>query len=386
MRFPKLCVKEYPHSPTGRYVIEGLRVNGKRKRLFFRTRSQADLELARIKTKRAKEGQDALTISDSLRIMARDCAALLEPYKATIAEATRFYLQHLELLHSSKSTEALVGEYLESRRRAGFSAVHLIDLRYRLGRFAEAFGPTPVRELTPAQVETWLHALALSPQSFNNFRTRLASLFSYGQKRHYLESNPIAPIEPLKQCSIAPEIFQPEELERVLACADQKLVPALAIGAFTGLRTAELLRLSWHDVDPAGGYVHVAAAKAKTARRRLIPIPDNLRLWLAPYAGRAGTVCSLSHQRYHFECARAAREAGLSRWPKNGLRHSFASYHLSYHQNAPELSLHMGHTSPRQLFEAYREVVTKEAAARYWAIKPPQTPANVVALKLGAAS
>jgi hypothetical protein len=46
----------------------------------------------------------------------------------------------------------------------------------------------------------------------------------------------------------------------------------------------------------------------------------------------------------------------------------------------------MGHTNPRQVFDAYRELVTGADAARYWGIRPPQTPANVVALKLGAAS
>jgi integrase len=381
-----LRVKEYSHSPTARFVIEGLRVGGKRKRLFFRTRAEAELELARIKHKRAREGEDALAIPDSLRIMARDCAVLLEPYKATIAEAARFYIAHLDSLRKSVSTAVLVDEYLSSRERAGLSRVHLIDLRHRLGRFSEAFGPRPVRGLLTSEIESWLHSLSLGPRSFNNFRSRLGSLFAYAGRRHYLDANPVAAIERLKERSIPPEIFQPEELERVLSCADPELIPALAIGAFTGVRTAELLRLSWDEVDLVSGYVQVAAAKAKSARRRLIPISDNLREWLIPYAGRTGALLPMWHQAYHKACACAAGQAGLSRWPQNGLRHSFASYHLALHQNAPELSLHMGHTNPRQLFEAYREVVTRQAGARYWAIRPPQTPANVIALKLEAAS
>ena len=387
MRIPKLRVKEYPHSITARYVIEGLRVGGKRKRLFFRTRAEAELELARIKFKRAKEGQDALAIPDSLRIAARDCAALLEPYKATITEATRFYVAHLDSLQKSISTAALVGEYISSRERAGLSRVHLSDLRHRLGRFSEAFGARPVRALSIAEIESWLHSLSLGPRSFNNYRARLVSLFAYAQRRHYLEANPLAAIERLKERSVPPEIFQPEELARVLSIADPALIPALAVGAFCGVRTAELLRLNWEEVDLKSGYVHVAAAKAKSARRRLIPISDNLREWLMPYAGRTtGALLPMWHQTYHKACACAAHQAGLAGWPQNGLRHSYASYHLAFHQNAPELSLHMGHTNPRQVFDAYREVVTKESAARYWSIRPPQTPANVVVLKVGAAS
>jgi integrase len=147
------------------------------------------------------------------------------------------------------------------------------------------------------------------------------------------------------------------------------------------------LRLSWNEVNLISGYVQITAAKAKSARRRLIPISDNLRQWLAAYAGHAtGALLPMRRQTYHKACTCAAHQAGLVHWPKNGLRHSYASYHLAHHQNAPELSLHLGHTNPRQVFDAYREVVSRESAVRYWSIRPQQTPSNMVAFKVGAAS
>jgi integrase len=381
VRIPKLRVKEYPHSPTARYVIEGLRVQGKRKRFFFRTKAEAELELARIKTKRAREGQDALAIPDSLRIAARDCAALLAPYKATITEATRFYITHLEKLQRSISLEGLVSEYQASKRRANLSEVHLADLNYRLGRFVRSFGHEPVRALSPQAIEDWLHGLGLSPKSYNNFRSRLFSLFSYAQKRHYLDSNPLEAVAQVKAVGSPPEIFTPEELSAVLSRADPVLRPALVIGAFAGLRTAELLRLSWTEVDLMRGFVEVSATKSKTARRRLIPLADNLLAWLSPYIGRTGKVYLPSAYHYHEACREVANAAGLSRWPKNGLRHSYASYHLARHQNAPELSLHLGHTSPQMVFAHYRELVHPDEAARYWAIRPPTEAQNVIPLK-----
>jgi integrase len=377
---PQLRVKEYPHSLTARYVLEGLRINGKRKRLFFRTKAEADIELARIKKKRAREGDDALSISDSLRIMARDCDAMLAPFSKTILEATTFYLNHLQDLNRSITLEALVAEYQDSIRRAGLSKVYLNDLRYRLGRFVSDFGAVPVRTLSSAAIEDWLHALELGPKSFNNFRARLASLFTYGQKRNYVTTNPVLAIQPVKLIQTPPEIFTPQELDKVLANADASILPTLAIGAFAGLRTAELLRLEWREVDLARGFVEVSAAKAKTARRRLIPIADNLAEWLRPYAGRTGKVYTHSSQAYHKTCAHITRAAGLPRWPKNGLRHSYASYHLAQHQNAAALSLHMGHITPHMLFANYRELVMPEAAACYWAIRPPALSDNIIAL------
>ncbi len=66
MRRPQLRIVEYHHSATAKYVIEGVRVNGKRKRLFFRTKTEADKELARLKIKKNREGENALRLSDTL--------------------------------------------------------------------------------------------------------------------------------------------------------------------------------------------------------------------------------------------------------------------------------------------------------------------------------
>jgi integrase len=48
------------------------------------------------------------------------------------------------------------------------------------------------------------------------------------------------------------------------------------LGAFAGLRTAELLRLNWKDVELTRGYIHVSAANSKTAQRRLVTLVPNL--------------------------------------------------------------------------------------------------------------
>jgi integrase len=147
-----------------------------------------------------------------------------------------------------------------------------------------------------------------------------------------------------------------------------------------GLRTAELLRLEWEAIDLPRGLINVAASKAKTAKRRLIPIAPNLAEWLRPYAGRAGRIFPFSHRVYYNKVERLREAVGLEHWPNNGLRHSFASYHLAKHQNAPQLALEMGHTTPRMIFDNYREVVTPDEASSYWTIRPRTAPENVVTI------
>jgi hypothetical protein len=49
---------------------------------------------------------------------------------------------------------------------------------------------------------------------------------------------------------------------------------------------------------------------------------------------------------------------------------TFASYHLALGENAGKTSLEMGHSNQNMLFEAYRELVTKEDAQTYFGLLP----------------
>ncbi len=103
----------------------------------------------------------------------------------------------------------------------------------------------------------------------------------------------------------------------------------------------------------------------------------NLREWLRPYAGMTGAVVPVN-ARKKLDAIRNA--AGLRRWPKNGLRHSFASYRLAATHDAPRVASELGHTSPHMLYSTYRELVLPEEAERYWNIAPVASALNVIPL------
>jgi integrase len=79
---------------------------------------------------------------------------------------------------------------------------------------------------------------------------------------------------------------------------------------------------------------------------------------------------------YRGNLERVRKAAGLARWPKNGPRHSFASYRLAAIHDGPRVASELGHTSPTMLYNTYREVVLPEETARYWKLEPVADAAN----------
>ncbi len=100
-----------------------------------------------------------------------------------------------------------------------------------------------MRVLRADEIEDWLHGLNPSPVSTNSYAVRVGSMFSYGVKRHYLEANPFTGIAKVKSDDEPPEILTVDELQNLLLVAPPELIPVLTLGAFAGLRSAELVRL-----------------------------------------------------------------------------------------------------------------------------------------------
>src|SRR5262249_11409252 len=144
-------------------------------------------------------------------------------------------------------------------------------------------------------------------------------LFSYADSRGIIERNPISRTAKPKLVDSAPEIFVVDELRALLESANsvaRDVLPMIAIGAFAGLREAEIQRLDWSEVDLARGHIEVKAAKAKSARRRIVPIQPNLAAWLQPYSGMTGRVVPPGARG---KVERVRRATKLARWPNNGL-------------------------------------------------------------------
>src|SRR4029077_15105917 len=233
--------------------------------------------------------------------------------------------------------------------------------------FVQSFAEEMIAGISAFRIDEWLRGLGVGPVTRNTYRLRLSVLFSFAKRRGYVTENPVADVERAKERETEIAILSVGELARLLECASPEMLPFWAIGAFAGLRRAEIERLTWSEIDFDASVIEVKASKSKTASRRLVTIQPNLREWLAPYRKCVGRVCPVNVQRkINDDRERAGLRTG---WPQNALRHSFGSYHLARFNDAAKLALEMGN-SPATIFRHYRQLVKPKDAERYWKIVP----------------
>ena len=145
------------------------------------------------------------------------------------------------------------------------------------------------------------------------------------------------------------------------------LLPYVALGLFAGLRSAESQRLDWSAVKVSERAVIVGAGIAKKRSRRVVEISDTLAAFLAVCSKSRGPVVDVPHFQ---KALKALATAAGVKWTHNGLRHSFASYHLAAYGDTTRTAYQMGHTNPRIVHDHYKALVQKSDAERFFALRP----------------
>jgi integrase len=237
-------------------------------------------------------------------------------------------------------------------------------------------------------VERHLENLKVAGRTKRNHFRHINSLFKFAIRRKHLPKDALdemTAIEKPEEDTAEIEIFSLNEMNEILRVARPEITAWLAIAGFAGLRTAELQRLEWQDVNLTEKHIEVTAAKSKTASRRLVPMTENLLAWLTPHAQANGRVSSYENMSKQIswlvQDINAAREklkkekgidpkdVLLFKWKRNALRHSFISYRLAAIKNTAEVALEAGN-SPQMIFKHYRQLVTEAEAKNWFSIMP----------------
>jgi integrase len=383
--------RRYPRFAVTYYVA------GRRRRDSFANLSDAKRRAQEVVASVMNDQLGALQLTNADRQRYEAAIDLLRPLRIPLNVAVEEYVtakaelnghpllaaladwKHRRRLVIERRVREVVSEFLIAKQRDNVSQRYLQTIRNHTTRFAAAF-ETSISSITSGLIDEWIYAQRVGPQSRNNIRMSLVTLFRFARSRGYLPRGQTTEADEVPRAKIRNAgkigILTPQQLVTLLDASNAEARLYFAIGAFTGLRSAEIIRLEWCDVNLVRGHIEVGKDKAKTATRRLVPIQPNLMQWLAPYRGREGRI--LSERKADGAIALAKQTIG--EWPYNALRHSFATYRLAQCHDAARVALEMGN-SPQILFRNYRELADEQDAAAWFSIAS-KTADNVLDMRL----
>ncbi|MBR5523057.1 MAG: site-specific integrase [Akkermansia sp.] len=246
-----------------------------------------------------------------------------------------------------RSVEARAGRRPTTRR----------DLRHFTGRMLRVagVGERPLRAMRSGECRELLQAaFGRSAHSYRKGRAILHSIFAWGRRYGYCDTNPVDAVE-------APEVVEkeivpltPEEVHRLETAAEHPAHRAmrwsLYLLLYCGLRPAEVQRLQPEDICREEGCVVVRPRVSKTGGGRAVPLRR-----VQPLSGVEPHIPRNWQNRWRS----LRRAAGFAprRWVPDVCRHTFASYHAAQFKNLPMLQVEMGHRDCSLLRSRYVNVV-----------------------------
>jgi integrase len=305
-----------------------------------------------------------------------------------IAEACRFWKANKPASNFKPVKLTVSGqEFLDEKRGRVCERRQKTNCAY-LNALHKTLPGVFVHDIKSGHIEKAVNAKEWAAKTRNDALGLYSLFFRWCIKRGYCSINPASPeaIAREKRAEGDIGIFTPAELRKIFASIHDDLIPLMALWSFSGLRQAEIARLTWQEIGAAleSGKLYLPKSKSKTCARS-IPLRDNLKTWLIAYRQPAGMVLPENWQGLEAmsELARTIARHSKVEWKTNGPRHSFASYSLAEGVNPSELVRQMGN-SLRQLESHYwarSQCLTKEQAQEWFDISPE--PAVVAQMPMG---
>ncbi|MDP6914854.1 MAG: hypothetical protein QGF29_07090 [Verrucomicrobiota bacterium] len=375
------------------WLVDG-RVNGKRQRMFFDTKPQAERWLkAESKDTTAQQWWLGLTNGDRADMMdaferSRDIGFTLRSavdYFETQGRGNKFLKKCTlgdalgttgpDKRHKNWEQQPKATGFLGSKVRMGVARASLSTLKSLMYDFRDYIGAdTQVATISPEMIESWVDEGGVRGGDWATITKatslkRIRGFFTWCIKKDFLSTNPGAKLEGFILDDSEPcylKLDQVIEFLEITRKHDPELLTPAALNLFCGIRPSEVRRMTQANISIADREIELKGKQTKTRRRRFVDISDNCLEWLK--LGGKMPLPNLNH-RWHTLIAEAKAEMGFDKWPHDCLRHSYCSYYLAAHENAAKAALQAGHTESI-LFRHYRKLVKKEQAEKFWNIYP----------------
>ncbi len=239
--------------------------------------------------------------------------------------------------------------------------------------------------MSARQLDIWL-AKSENPVSRNTRRKRVVSVWRWAQRKGFLprEAHTEAEMterahEPVPEIGIVGVATWRTLLEHFRA-NDAKLLPALVLAGFCGMRRAEIHGQTWEDISLERKNLRVTAVKRGTPARRMVPLCDAAVEWLMLCKDRKGSVCD----GLAMDAIRKAAIEKKHKLPDNCFRHSYISHAVAATGDIPRVSLNAGN-SPKEINRHYRELVSEEEG-KAWFESAPGAVGEIIRMPKGGAA
>jgi len=375
--------KEQGKAPWCLSVPAHLSSTGQRQRLFYPTKSAANLEADKLAARRDNFGVSLTAISPARIAEAAEAYNLLEGTGLRLLDVVRTGL----VMHKARSESIpfldLFNQYLDAK--AARDPEYLKELRLTRDRFPQLH-PMLASEITPRKLERILSKL--SDGARNPVMRYLRAVFNYGLKRNYLSENPISRLDftprPRREVEIIPNGQVSKMLHHALT-DDLPLLPYLVLGLFCGIRPdGELQEMAWSDIDLADRIVVVRPEVSKTRRRRFPDLSENAKSWLLAYQDRGGSrmgkIVTYDESELRTHRRKNWQAAGITKWIPQGMRHTYCANWLAVHKDVNQLVLQSGHDSVDTMWRHYHRGVAEQEAKQFWALFAPGTNGKIIQL------
>lgn len=287
---------------------------------------------------------------------------------ASLIEAIRYYVEHAGTASERLVTE-LIDEWVDEET-SDWRPKYLETIKTMVKLAKAELADVKLCDLNREAVRRMVFDSSSSNVRWDTF-VRFRSFLGWCKRNAFIKELPLPTVKKPKPSGRI-HFTKPDDVARLLRFAIEKhpsAVVPMAFQLFTGIRTAELMRLDWNAVHIDQQLIYLTSDVTKTNTIRVIDWwPENLTNWMM-LAKRKGKVAPAGYLKTKVRINAEARALGID-VRQNDLRHNYATYGVAFFQSAGRIALQMGHRKADTLFTHYRSFVTKPEAEVYFASTP----------------
>jgi len=147
-----------------------------------------------------------------------------------------------------------------------------------------AFGKRIVSEITTVEIQRFLDGRLdhVSPGTVAKYQQLLGQLFNYATRMGYIDRSPMSGVERAMVVNSPKRVLKPHELRAFLESCEGEAAAFFTVMALTGLRRAEMFRLSWDWCDFEEEWLYIKEAKRGSNDMPMSPRVKTALLSLGP--------------------------------------------------------------------------------------------------------